>query len=283
LTLVVMAAGLGKRFGGPKQLEPVGPSGETLIDYALFDGHRAGFDRAVLVIRDELTARIQPIVDRHAHRLPISLAHQVAVRHRPRGTVPAVLAAAGLIDGPFSALNADDFYGDVAYRLASAFLRDERVAADTHAVIAFALRRTLSPHGGVVRGVCETAGGALIRLEEVRGIEWQGATIAAGDRRFSGNEQVSMNFWAFQRAMLTELQRELEHYSRDHDSHDELLLPVTIDALVAEGRAKVRVLDAPGPWLGLTHTSDLPALRQALREAAERDEYRTPVWKQGNV
>src|SRR5262245_30832185 len=111
LTLVVMAAGLGARFGRPKQLEPVGPADETLIDYALFDGHRAGFDRAVLVIRDELAADVDPIVKRHARRLRVSTARQPSAPHLPRGTVPAVLAAGDQIEGAFAALNADDFYG----------------------------------------------------------------------------------------------------------------------------------------------------------------------------
>jgi NDP-sugar pyrophosphorylase family protein len=278
LTLVVMAAGMGTRFGGPKQLEPVGPSGETLIDYALFDGCRAGFDRAVLVIREELAAPLARIADRHSQRLPVSLVHQRVGPHHPRGTVPAVLAAADLIDGACSALNADDFYGADAYRRASAFLRDPLVPADTHAVMAFALHRTLSPHGGVVRAVCETEGDRLIRLEEVRGIERRADAILSGDRRFSGSERVSMNFWVFQRGMLPELQHEFEQFARVHDSCDELLLPVTIDALVAAGRARVRVLETPGPWFGLTHASDLPVVREALREAVNRGEYPTPLW-----
>jgi NDP-sugar pyrophosphorylase family protein len=274
-----MAAGLGTRFGGPKQLEPVGPSGETLIDYVLFDGHRAGFDRGVLVIRDELAAQIQPVADRHAPRLPVSLARQQMQPDRPRGTVPAVLAASHQIDGAFSALNADDFYGAAAYRRASAFLRDVHVPDNTHAVVTFPLQATLSAHGAVVRAVCETAGDMLVRLDEVRGIERRREAIAAGDRRFGGDERVSMNFWAFRHGMLTELHRELERFSVDHDSHDELLLPVTIDALVATGRVNVRALDVPGPWLGLTHPSDLPVARQTLRDAVERGEYPTPVWE----
>ena len=122
-----MAAGVGSRFGGPKQLEPVGPAGETLMDYLLVDARRAGFDRAVLVIRDELTTRVEAVAERHRSGLEVSLAYQQIGPDIPRGTVPAVLAAADRIDGPFVALNADDFYGTAAYQRAADFLRDASV------------------------------------------------------------------------------------------------------------------------------------------------------------
>lgn len=271
--MVVMAAGLGSRFGGPKQLEPVGPAGETLIDYALFDGARAGFDRAVLVIRGEHSQAIAPILDRHAARLQVSATEQPAAPERPRGTVAAVLAAAGAMDGPFVALNADDFYGADAYRQAAAFLRDPALPAGMHAVVSFRLDRTLSAHGSVVRAVCDVQGDRLVRLEEVRGIERRGGGIAAGDRRFSGAERVSMNFWAFQAEMMRHLARAFDTFAAAHDARHELLLPVAVDALVADGMAQVRVLAAPGPWLGLTHASDLPAVRTALRELAAAGVY----------
>ena len=273
-----MAAGAGARFGGPKQLQPVGPSGETLIDYLLHDAWRAGFERAVLVIRDELTAPVQAIVDRHARRLPIVVTMQSAASHLPRGTVPAVLAAREIIDGPFAALNADDFYGAEAYRQAAAFLRDRRIPSDTHAVVAFPLAATLSPHGEVVRAVCDVNGDVLVRLDEVPGLSRDARGIAAGDRRFAGDERVSMNFWAFQPGILSELTREFERFSRHHGGRDELLLPVAVDSLIADRRARVRVLEAPGPWLGLTHASDLPAARAALDSLTATAEYPTPVW-----
>ena len=270
-----MAAGVGARFGGPKQLEPVGPAGETLIDYLLFDARRAGFTRAVLVVREEITAQIGLIAGRHRERLDVRLVFQAMAPELPRGTVPAVLAAADLVDGPFAALNADDFYGAPAYRRAADFLARPDAS---HAVIALPLHATLSPHGGVVRAVCTTEGDALIGLDEVRGIERRGAVIAAGGRVFTGHERVSMNFWAFRRPMLAELREELAAFSRDHDSRHELLLPVVVDRLVKAGRIDVAVLDAPGPWLGLTHASDLPGVRSALREAAARGDYPAPLW-----
>ena len=278
LTIVVMAAGVGSRFGGPKQLEPVGPAGETLIDYLLVDARRAGFDRAVLVIRDELTERIEQVAARHRGGFEVVLAYQALGPSIPRGTVPAVLAAADRIDGPFVALNADDFYGTVAYQRAADFLRDRTVPSDTHAFVSFPLRATLSPHGAVVRGVCKTENDRLVRVDEIRGIEPHGSGAKSADREFSGDERVSMNFWAFQKSMLDELQREFTAFSRDHDNTHELLLPVTVDRLVTEGRVTVKVLSAPGPWLGLTHASDLPGAKQALAEAAARGDYQTPAW-----
>jgi NDP-sugar pyrophosphorylase family protein len=279
LTIVVMAAGIGSRFGGPKQLEPVGPAGETLIDYVLHDARRAGFERAVLVIRQELTERIEPVAARHRPGLEVVLAYQPMGPEIPRGTVAAVLAAAAHVDGPFSAVNADDFYGSTSYVRAGEFLRDRSVAANTHAFVSLPLHATLSEHGAVVRGVSETNGDELIRLDEVRGIERRDGIIAAGERRFSGHERVSMNFWAFQGSMMAELRREYDVFSRDHDSSHEILLPVTIDRLISEGRIKVRVLDAPGPWIGLTHASDLPGAKAALKAAADRGEYQAPLWE----
>ena len=273
-----MAAGVGSRFGGPKQLEPVGPAGETLIDYGLHDARRAGFERAVLVIREELTDRIESVAARHRPGLEVVLAYQPIGPEIPRGTVAAVLAAEGAVDGPFAAVNADDFYGGTSYVRAGDFLRDRSVPANMHAFVALPLHTTLSEHGAVVRGVSETNGDELVRLDEVRGIERKDGSIAAGDRRFSGNERVSMNFWAFQPGMMAELRREYDAFSRDHDATHEMLLPVTIDRLITEGRIKVRVLDAPGPWIGLTHSSDLPGARRALEAAAARGDYKTPLW-----
>jgi NDP-sugar pyrophosphorylase family protein len=280
LTIVVMAAGVGSRFGGPKQLEPVGPAGETLIDYVLHDARRAGFERAVLVIREELTERIERVASRHRAGMDVVLAYQPMGPQIPRGTVAAVLAAAPNVDGPFAAVNADDFYGRTSYVRGADFLRDRSVPSNTHAFVSLPLHATLSEHGAVVRGVSETRGTELVRLDEVRGIERKDGVIAAGERRFTGDERVSMNFWAFQPSMMTELQREYEVFSRDHDATHELLLPVTIDRLITEGRIKVRVLDAPGPWIGLTHASDLPGAKQALQDAAGRGDYTSPLWEQ---
>lgn len=273
-----MAAGRGSRFGGPKQLEAVGPSGETLIDYVLFDACRAGFESATLVVRDELAAAIEPIAARHRRRMRVGLACQPFAPDDPRGTVPAVLAARDGIDGPFAALNADDFYGAGAYRHAAAFLADRPGPPDLQGVVALPLGNTLPAQGSVVRAVCGTRGDLLAALDEVRGIERRDDGIAAGARRFTGAERVSMNFWAFQPGMLLELARELEAFRRDHDSRHELLLPVVVHSLVTAGRIQVRVLDAPGPWLGLTHASDLPAVRDALARAAARGDYPTPLW-----
>jgi NDP-sugar pyrophosphorylase family protein len=273
-----MAAGVGSRFGGPKQLEPVGPAGETLIDYVLHDARRAGFERAVLVIREELTERIETVAARHRPGLEVVLAYQPIGPSIPRGTVAAVLAAADAVDGPFAAVNADDFYGHTSYLRGAEFLRDGSVPANTHAFVALPLHTTLSDHGAVVRGVSETNGDELVRLDEVRGIERKDGGIVAGDRTFTGTERVSMNFWAFQRSMMDDLRREYDEFSRDHDGTHEMLLPVVVDRLITAGRIKVRVLDAPGPWIGLTHASDLPGAKQALAAAADRGDYKSPLW-----
>lgn len=284
--LLVMAAGRGTRYGGPKQLEPVGPSGETLIDYALADGRRAGFARGLLVTHGELEPAMRGIASRHAARLPVTLTTQSHAPGQPYGTVAAVLAGAEQIDGPFAVLNADDFYGAQTYQRAFGFLTDPGIAADEHAVVTLPLGATLSPHGQVVRAICDTDGQYLTRLDEVHGLELRDGEIVAGSRRFNGAERVSMNFWAFQLGMVAALRRELERLAAgaaDYAGRDELPLPVAVDALIASRQTRVRVLDAHGPWLGLTHASDLAGVRAALRTVTERGDYPSPVWKPDRV
>ena len=280
LTIVVMAAGVGSRFGGPKQLEPVGPAGETLIDYLLVDARRAGFDRAVLVIRDELTARIEPVADRHRGGLDVVLAYQTMGPDIPRGTVPAVLAAADRIDGPFVALNADDFYGTVAYQRAADFLRDDRVAGHHARVrVVPAARHALAARRGRPRRVRDQrrrpgAGGRDPRHRAGRRRSEESRPPV--HRRRTGLDEL-LGFSTEHARRAAARVRRLP--ADGHDSSHELLLPVTVDWLVTEGRIQVRVLSAPGPWLGLTHASDLPGARQALAGMPAAGDYPTPAWQ----
>jgi MobA-like NTP transferase protein len=286
LTLVVMAAGLGTRFGGPKQLAPVGPSGETLLDYAIYDATRAGFTRAVLVIREELGDRARAHVARViGGAVPVHYVEQrlddlpggrrvPEGRVKPWGTAHAVLAARGAVEGPFAACNADDFYGPGAYRLVAEHLTGEaaRGAPPVHALVGYRLDATLSPHGGVARAVAWCGpDGLLARLVEVRDVRrldggLRGVTAAGEQREFTGGEHASMNLWGFTPDVLAVLEEQFAAFlAAAHRAPDaEFLLSTALDDQVTAGRARLRVLTAQDRWLGMSFAADVPAVRAAL-------------------
>ncbi len=287
-----MAAGVGSRYGGFKQVDCVGPSGEMLLEYAVFDAWRAGFRRVVFIIRRELDQAFADLAAGLPPGIEILRVHQdldvlppgysAAHRVKPWGTVHAVLAARDVIDGPFACVNADDFYGAEAYRSAlDACGIAAREGAST--VIGFPLHRTLSEHGPVVRAVCEVAEGWLTRIEELRGVARSGdgvvATGRGGTRRLTGGEIASMNFWIFPPSIFDGLAAEFEAFlcQQGSDPAAELPLPDAVNGLVGRG-ARVRVVEAPGPWFGLTHRQDRPAVSADLRALSGGGEYPNPLW-----
>ena len=304
-----MAAGLGSRYGGFKQVDRVGPTGEMLLEYAVFDARRAGFRRVVFIIRDELADAFANLKRSLPADLEVSWVFQKAdrlppwfvapARRKPWGTVHAVLSARDAISAPFAAVNADDFYGAAAYRLAMPACED--AACDgTSAVIGLPLASTLSEHGPVVRGICQTAGGWLTGLDEVYGIERaaDGArgmlavrtfTAATSDaitprheRSLTGHELASMNFWVFAPAIFGLLEDRFDRFLRQRgdDPSAELPLPEAANELIQTRRLRVRAIEAPGPWFGLTHVDDRPKVVAGLRELHARGEYPDPLWRQ---
>ncbi len=289
-----MAAGLGSRYGGFKQIDRVGPSGEMLLEYAVFDARRAGWRRVVFIIRRELSGAfadlargLPPDLDvswvyQDADRLPPGSAP--AVRTKPWGTVHAVLAARDTIDGPFAAVNADDFYGAAAYRLAIAAAADAG-RAGTSAVIGLPLAATLSDHGPVARGICERADGWLTRLDEIYDIVRHGhevrGTSAGGVRRLTGDELASMNFWVFAPTIFAPLDERFAEFLRvrGHDPLAELPLPEAVNELIQTAGLGVRAIEAAGPWFGLTHVEDRSKVSAGLRRLHERGEYPDPLWR----
>ena len=287
-SLVVMAAGAGSRFGGPKQTTSVGPHGEWLLEYALFDAIRAGFDRAVFIIRDELEPEFRQLIAKTGSRLKADLISQrltdlpsgfsAGSRDKPWGTGQAVLTVRDLVKTPFAIMNADDFYGRGAYEEGA---RACDTAAQTGAatVVAMRLDRTLSPHGPVKRGWCQTRDGKVTRLEEVMGIErrrdgYEAAGQHAGVA-FKGSELVSMNFWVFAPTIFGLLDQKFTAFLKDHasDPTSEFLLPEVVNELVAERRLEVRASEAPGPWFGLTYREDLPEAAAGLAELTAQGVY----------
>ncbi len=276
--LVILAAGVGSRFGGPKQLSPIGPSGETLLDYAIYDAMRAGFTRAVLVIRKELAAPLRDhISEVTGGVIPVEYVEQPVPegRAKPWGTGHAVLAVRDAVAGPFAVCNADDYYGPGAYRLLAEHLTSEAGAPPVHALVGYRLDATLSTHGGVARAVASCGPDGLVtRLVEVRdvrrfggpGLGIRGSTAGGGPREFAGDEQTSMNLWGFRREVFAALEQQFAAFlaAANRASDAEFLLSSALDDQVTSGRARLRVLPAPDRWLGMTFAADVPAVRDEI-------------------
>jgi hypothetical protein len=293
LTLVVLAAGIGRRYGGPKQIERVGPGGATLIDYAAYDAWRAGFDSVVLVIRARMEQDVREAVgDRISQRIPVRYAVQDHAlppgfvsppeRTKPWGTGHATLAAARLVDGPFAAVNADDFYGAGSYRLLARHLRAQATSARPEfALVGFPLAATLSPDGPVSRGVCEVDDSShLVSIREVLRIERHGANArwledGGAWQPLPGSTPVSLNFWGFTPAFASALERGFIRFLEQNGGSTtaEYFLPSAVQDLVSTGEARVRVLEGGGPWSGLTYPGDRPRLAALLESLVARGEY----------
>jgi dTDP-glucose pyrophosphorylase len=298
-SLVILAAGVGSRYGTLKQLEPVGPAGATLIDYAAFDAWRAGFERIVFVIRSELEAALRTSISpRLEERLQVTFVHQrldalpagsraPSGRTRPWGTGHAVLCAEGAVQGPFAVANADDFYGARAFAVISEFLsRDGATDMPAYAVVGYRLRDTLADTAPVSRAVCHYgANGELRDIVEIDGIERQGqdgrfVDAHGGSHIVSGNETVSMNLWGLFPPIFEQLrgcfQRFLECHATSPDA--EFRLPEAIRELLQAGAARVQVLAAEDVWCGLTHPQDKPRVVKIIRALTDRGEYPHALW-----
>ncbi len=304
--LVVLAAGLGSRYGGLKQMEPVGPGGATLMDYSAFDAARAGFGAAVFVIRPEMDpAFSDQVLPRFVARLAVRTVHQrlevppgSAIppgRTRPWGTAHAVLAAADVVGAPFAVINADDFYGREAYQAMGAFLRaDTGGPIPTFALAGFRLDRTISEAGGVNRAVCTvSADGWLESVHEVLHIAADGSGGYRGEqdgrpRRLAGDEPVSMNMWGFTPAVFPHLAAGFASFLRAEPGtvrptsdplKREYLIPTLVHDLLARGLARVKVLPTGSRWTGMTHPEDRAVVQGRVREMVERGEYPEQPWE----
>ena len=300
LTLVVMAAGIGSRYGGLKQLEPVGPGGEAILEYSVHDALAAGFDRVVLVIRRDIERDFRAALGRRIEaRVETAYAFQqldglppgrtVPIgRVKPWGTGHAVLSAAPEVPGPFAVVNADDFYGADAYRAIADHLRSTapRGEPPEHCMAGFLLGGTVSEHGSVSRGVCEVSpDGLLSGIVERTRIERRGPGLAFTEdgglswQPLDDRTPVSMNMWGFGPSFLAELETRFDAFldRSGGDPKAEYFLPSVVMDLLAEGRARVRVLPSPGPWLGVTHREDLEQVRAAVTGLVGRGLYPHPL------
>jgi hypothetical protein len=294
-TLLVLAAGMGSRYGGLKQIDPVGPAGETIIDYSIFDALRAGFGKLVFVIRHDIEQQFREIVgSRFEKRIPVEYVFQEldklppgfavpAGRTKPWGTAHAILMAEPAIKEPFAAINADDFYGRRAYTVMAGHLNS---GSPDYAMVGFTLKNTLSENGTVARGVSKTdANHYLTSIVEMMKIEHDGngAKNTEPDGKvvpLTGDEPVSMNFWGFTPALFPQLREEFDKFLRraGGEQKSECYIPVTVGELVNSGRARVKVLRSPDSWIGVTYREDRPVVVEGIRKLIVKGEYPEKLW-----
>lgn len=285
---------MGSRFGGVKQVQPVGPNGELIIEYSAFDALRAGFGRLVLVIRKDIESDFRATIGRRLEqRMDVRYVYQElnaglpggqvpAGRTKPWGTAHATLVARSAVRGPFMVINADDFYGAAAYQtLASHF-----AASSDYALVGYPLSQTLSEHGAVSRGLCATnAAGRLKSITEITQIEKvpNGAryTDAKGSIQFlTGNEIVSMNCWGFTPAIFDQLESEFRLFleQRGPDPKAEIYLPTVVSDLNQRGEAKIALHRSTDAWFGLTYREDISAAQTAIKALIAAGKYPAPLW-----
>ena len=305
-TLLVLAAGMGSRYGGLKQIEPVGPHGETILDYSIYDALRAGFGKVVFILRREIEDAFRKVIAaRFEDRIAVEYVFQELDdlppgfsvppgRSKPWGTTHAVLMAAGEIREPFAVINADDFYGAESYRILARHLLTEPADemgfamgdAMVYAMVGFILRNTLSDFGSVARGLCQVdRSGFLQSVVELTHIERDGNharnTDTAGQViELTGDETVSMNMWAFTPPVFAQLQHEFQRFLEMHgsDLKSECYLPSAVNSLILSGHAQVKVLRTSSEWFGVTYREDHARVVESIRRLIRDGLYPERLW-----
>jgi len=298
--LVVLAAGMGSRYGGLKQIDPVGPSGEMVIDYSVYDAMRAGFDRVVFIIRRDMEAAFREGIGRAMEtRVDVAYAYQAlddlpppftppSGREKPWGTGHAVLAARDVVRHPFAVINADDYYGPQAFRLLAQHL-DQPIAAGqapVYAMIGYELRQTVSEHGTVSRGLCRLDGASMLTdIEEVTAIARtsDGFASTEPDGRVvprDGSTPVSMNCWGFTPDLFGRMTEDFRRFlqQRGGELKSEFYLPATVNGLIERGEVRVKVLTTPDRWFGVTYREDKPFVTAGIQSMISAGAYPACLW-----
>ena len=297
-TLLVLAAGIGSRYGGLKQIDSVGPNGEVVLDYSVYDALRAGFGKIVFVIRRDIETDFKEIVGRKYEgkaevryvfqelgRLPSGYSVP-AERTKPWGTAHATLVAEEVIEEPFAVINADDYYGVSAFRLMGDYLSRQSEGGTDYAMVGFALRDTLSEHGHVARGICQCDDrGKLVRVEERTKIikAGCGATYIDEDgapHPLSGDEVVSMNFWGFTPNCLEYTEQLFESFLEENASNpkSEFFIPLIVNGFLKEGTASVEVLTSEAKWFGVTYKEDKEMVKGEIMKLKDANIYPENLW-----
>lgn len=308
--LVVMAAGMGSRFGGLKQITPVTDKGEIILDFSLYDAMMAGFDKAIFIIKKENEAAFRDLLSERAGKyMDIQYVFQELTdlpegysvpsgREKPWGTAHAVLSARKAVDGPMAVINADDYYGPGAFQSIYGFLENAADDGKYHyCMVGYRIENTLTENGYVSRGVCETSqDGNLSSITERTKIRWSdgldgiesGKIVYTEDGGATWNELakgtiVSMNFWGFTPSMMKEMENGfpafLDKAMAENPLKGEYFLPGVVDRLISENKADVRVLSSMDRWYGVTYKEDLDAVKAALQSMKDKGEYPDVLWK----
>ena len=289
-SLVIMAAGLGSRYGGTKQVDGVGPSGEILMEYSIHDALRAGFDKVVFIIKPDMRQMVEDLCGEYvAKKVEVAYAYQdysslpawyevPEGREKPYGTVHALLCAEGVVSEPFCVINADDYYGVDAYKTMIAELdRLEQTGQAT--MVGYHLKNTVSLHGAVSRGLCAVEGEKLSSIQETKEIQlFADGTIKdlRRDAELEGDTVVSMNYWGFMPSIFPQMRAYFEAFLKSPDGRElksECLLPVMVGDLKAAGELEVSVLQSADRWFGMTYRADREAVSEELKKLHTQGEY----------
>jgi NDP-sugar pyrophosphorylase family protein len=294
-TLVILAAGMASRYGSIKQIQGFGPSGETLMDYSIYDAIRSGFNKIVFIIRKSFAAEFKEIFESKLNgRIEMEYVYQemdsftegVAIpeaRKKPWGTAHAVLCAMEVVKEPFAVVNADDFYGQDAFKKAGNFLESE-CTPDRYAILGYDLLQTLSEFGTVNRGVCEVnADGNLCSIVERINVGMKDGKVICDDdlepKELPLNTSVSMNFWCFHPSIFDYTQKIFREFLRDNilNPKSEFFIPIVADQFIKDG-GTIKVIRTHTPWFGVTYKEDAPEVEKNLRQIVERGDYPVRLW-----
>lgn len=292
-TLLVLAAGIGSRYGGLKQIDSVGKNGETIIDFSIFDAMRSGFNKIVFIIRKDIEKDFREIIGKkYENRINIDYVFQKLEdipkdfsvpdnRNKPWGTGHAILCAKSAINTPFAVINGDDFYGRSSFHILAEFLNNINVKSNEYAIVAYILKNTLSEHGYVSRGICTlTAGNYLKDIEEYTKIQKTDEMIVNIDKNgknieLSGDEYVSMNMFGFTPGIFEYLEREFYSFlqNNSNDPKAEFYIPTVVSHLIQNKEAKVKVLQSDSRWLGITYQEDKENVKKSIQNLIKEKIY----------
>lgn len=299
-TLLVLAAGMGSRYGGLKQMDPMGPNGETVLDYSVYDAIRAGFGRVVFIIRKDFAEAFRDGVGaRFAGKIDVDYVFQELDdlpdgyplppgREKPWGTAHAVRAARNVVSGPFAVINADDFYGADAYRRIADYFKNRPGSEDPvahYCMVGYHMNKTLSEHGDVNRGVCLDDNGLLTDVEEITEIMREDDGKIHGNRldgsRIQISEQAiaSMNFWGFDDRFFAQLEDHFIEFLNESGSEpkSECYIPSVVDDLIGKRLADCRILETTSSWFGVTYPADKPHVVSAIQSLVDDGDYPSPL------
>ena len=293
--LVVMAAGLGSRYGGLKQMEPVTDENEIILDFAVYDALQAGFQDVIFIVKPEMEEifreRVMAPMEKYLHvQYVLQDIHQLPAgyavpegRTKPWGTCHAVMACGDKLDGPFAVINADDYYGRDAFKKVYDFLACGE-GENSYCMASYRVENTLSDQGTVTRGVCNTdENGFLTAIDETKEIGWQGDEIVAGSgRKIPRGTPVSMNFWGFQMSMMRDMKENfpafLDRAMKENPMQSEYLLPIEVERLLRAGQVTVKTLDVEDKWYGVTYKEDRAKVMEAFRQMKAAGKYPRKLW-----